>query len=54
MKEQKSKIIGFRPTARQLFELNNICAELQVKKSVLIRFLLEDFIEKKKKSKDYE
>lgn len=54
MKEQKSKIIGFRPTPRQLFELDNICAELQVKKSALIRFLLEDFINKYEKSKDYE
>ena len=54
MKNNKSKIIGFRPTPRQLFELDNICKEMQVKKSVLIRFLLEDFIDKYEKSKDYE
>ncbi len=50
----KSKIIGFRPTARQLFELENICQELKIKKSVLIRFLIEEFINKFEKSKGYE
>lgn len=42
----KSKIIGFRPTARQAFELDNICKELHTTKSKIIRFLLEDFIDK--------
>ena len=54
MENKKSKTIGFRPTPRQLFELENICKEMQVKKSVVIRFLLEDFIEKYEKSKGYE
>ena len=54
MGNNKGKIIGFRPTPRQYFELENICRELQVKKSVLIRFILEDFIDKYEKSKGYE
>ena len=54
MGNKKSKIIGFRPTPRQLFELENICRELKIKKSVLIRFILEDFIDKFEKSKGYE
>ena len=54
MRNNKSKIIGFRPTPRQLFELENICRDLQIKKSVLIRFILEDFINKYEKSKGYE
>ena len=51
---KKSKIVGFRPTPRQYFEMENICSELQIKKSALIRFLLDDFIEKYEKSKGYE
>ena len=54
MKNNKSKIIGFRPTPRQYFELGNICRDLKIKKSALIRFLLEDFIDKYEKSKGYE
>lgn len=54
MGNKKSKIIGFRPTPRQLFELENICRDLQIKKSALIRFILEDFIDKYEKSKGYE
>ena len=54
MRNTKSKIIGFRPTPRQAFELDNICAELNIKKSALIRFILEDFIDKYEKSKGYE
>ena len=50
----KSKIIGFRPTPRQYFEMENICSELQITKSQLIRFLLEDFINKYEISKGYE
>ena len=51
---KKSKIIGFRPTPRQLFELENICSELKIQKSKLIRFILEDFINKYEASKGYE
>lgn len=51
---KKSKIIGFRPTARQLFEMDNICQELQITRSTLIRFILEDFIDKYETSKGYE
>ena len=54
MNKKSSKIIGFRPTPRQAFELDNICAELNIKKSALIRFILEDFINKYEKSKGYE
>lgn len=54
MKTAKSKIIGFRPTPRQAFELDNICKELDIKKSVLIRYILEDFIDKYEKAKGYE
>ena len=53
MKNTKSKIIGFRPTPRSAFELDNICEELKMKKSTLIRFILEDFIDKYEKSKGY-
>lgn len=54
MSSKKSKIIGFRPTPRQAFELENICRELKVKKSSLIRYILEYFIDKYEKSKGYE
>ena len=54
MKNTKSKIIGFRPTARQAFELDNICRELGVRKSSLIRYILEDFINKYEKASGYE
>ena len=54
MDDKKSKIIGFRPTARQQFELENICSELKIRKSALIRFLIEDFIDKFEKAKGYE
>ena len=60
MNSKKSKIIGFRPTPRQAFELDNICkeldicAELNIKKSALIRFIQEDFINKYEKAKGYE
>ena len=54
MDNRKSKIIGFRPTARQQFELDNICSELKIRKSALIRFLIEDFIDKYEKAKGYE
>ena len=53
MRNTKSKIIGFRPTFRQAFELDNICKELGVKKSALIRYVLEDFINKYEKAKGY-
>lgn len=53
MKDTKSKIIGFRPTARQAFELDNICAEFKCKKSTLIRYILEDFINKYEEAKGY-
>lgn len=53
MRNTKSKIIGFRPTVRQAFELENICNELGVKKSALIRYMLEDFINKYEKAKGY-
>ena len=54
MNYTKSKIIGFRPTARQAFELDNICAELKCKKSTLIRYILEDFINNYEKVKGNE
>lgn len=54
MGNTKSKIIGFRPTPRQAFELDNICSELKIKKSALIRYLLENFIDKYEKAKGYE
>ncbi len=54
MNNKKSKIIGFRPTPRQAFELDNICRELKMKKSALIRFVLEDFIERYERAKGYE
>ena len=54
MGNTKSKIIGFRPTPRQAFELDNICSELKIKKSTLIRYILEDFIDKYEKAKGYE
>ena len=54
MRNTKSKIIGFRPTPRQAFELDNICSELKIKKSALIRYLLENFIDKYESTKGYE
>ena len=54
MRNTKSKIIGFRPTPRQAFELDNICSELKIKKSALIRYLLENFIDKYERAKGNE
>ena len=51
---RKSKIIGFRPTPRQHFEMENICKELKITKSILLRFILEDFIDKYHKAKEDE
>ena len=39
-------VIGFRPTVGQRHELNEICRVLGVRKSCLLRFILDDFIER--------
>ena len=36
------------------FELDNICSELKIKKSALIRYLLENFLDKYERAKGYE
>ena len=41
-----TKIIGFRPTIRQEFELENISTYLGTTKSKLIRLVLTEFIDR--------
>lgn len=50
----KNRIITFRPSIRQEFELNNVCKELNISRSALLRFIIEDFINKYEKAKDNE
>lgn len=43
--------ISFKPTPQQLFELENIAKEYKVKKSVVIRMIIDKFLDEYEKAK---